>query len=194
MDEREKEKKLKKRKIESTVAKQNNVYLNKLKQSDRQRWCDKRRTTFKLAKSYMSEKEKDRKWKNLETLKCDKPIKFQLGSLMTNLISAEKSNDSENSYPLWAEMYSNMRELQPHTRGGIGSSDAEFLGISYTDPHALVNKVGEELTSTHLNKLEAVEIVHDSFDNASGKNKMVYFMEDGSIKKLSIEELVDQIY
>ena len=83
-----------------------------------------------------------------------------------------------------------MRELQPHKRGGIGSSDAEFLGISYTNPHALVNKVGEELTSIHLNRPEAVEIVHDSFDNASGKNKMIYLMEDRSSKKLSIEELL----
>ena len=164
-----------------------------MKQSDRQQWCDKRRTTPKLTKSYVTEKEKDKKWKSLETLRCDKPIKFQLGNLMTNLTDIEKSNDSENS-PLWAEMFSNMRELQPHTRGGIGSTESEFLGIPYTDPHALVSKVGEKLTSAHLNKLEAVEIVHDIFDNASGKDKLIYFMKDGSSKKMSIEELSNQIY
>ena len=76
IDEAEAKEKEKKRKLESTVAEQNSLYLKKLKQSDKQQWCDKRRTTSNLTKSYVTEKEKDKKWKNLETLKCDKPVKF----------------------------------------------------------------------------------------------------------------------
>lgn len=87
-------------------------------------------------------------------------------------------------------MYSTMKEMQPFTRGGIGSKDAELIKILYADPHALTDRIGEKLTSSHLDKLEVVEIVHDHFDTADGKDKKIYFMADGSVKKLSIEELL----
>lgn len=47
---------------------------------------------------------------------------------MTNLpdIAAETSK-SEIPRPLWRTMHSNLREMLPFTREGIGSKDVEFL-------------------------------------------------------------------
>lgn len=62
--------------------------------------------------------------------------------------------------------------------------------LYYTDQHSLVDRVGEKLTVEHLNELEAVEIFYDCHDGAKKKEKLLYFTKDGSVKKMSIQELL----
>ncbi|KAK1404093.1 hypothetical protein POM88_003698 [Heracleum sosnowskyi] len=76
-----------------------------------------------------------------------------------------------------------------NSRGGIGHRDAEFLNIPHVDPYALT-EIGGILTSEHLNNLLAVDIVIDCHDGTEKKEKLLYFMRDGSVKILSIQDLL----
>lgn len=62
--------------------------------------------------------------------------------------------------------------------------------MSYDDPYALVDRIEDKLNAEHLNRLEFVEIVQDCFDGATDKEKMMYFMADGGVKKVVVEELL----
>ncbi|KAK1379443.1 hypothetical protein POM88_026187 [Heracleum sosnowskyi] len=97
--------------------------------------------------------------------------------------------DSQRSRALWLQMFSNLRKMTSNTRGGIGHRDAEFLNIPHVDPHALT-EIGGILTSEHLNNLLAVDIVIDCHDGTEKKEKLLYFMKDGSVKVLTIQELL----
>ncbi|KAK1364805.1 hypothetical protein POM88_040366 [Heracleum sosnowskyi] len=79
--------------------------------------------------------------------------------------------------------------MKNNSRGGIGHRDAEFLNIPHVDPHALP-EFGGILTSEHLNNLLAVDIVIDCHDGTEKKQKLLYFMKNGSVKILSIQDLL----
>ncbi|KAK1369592.1 hypothetical protein POM88_035684 [Heracleum sosnowskyi] len=79
--------------------------------------------------------------------------------------------------------------MSHNSRGGIGHMDAEFLNIPHVDPHALT-EIGGILTSEHLNNLLAIDIVIDCHDGTEKKEKLLYFMKDGSVKVMTIQELL----
>lgn len=74
--------------------------MNKLEKTHRLMWCDIGRPTYRLEKSYVTEKKENRKWKHIDSLNCDKPIRFQSGSLMSNHIAAMETTESEDPYPV----------------------------------------------------------------------------------------------
>ncbi|KAK1365979.1 hypothetical protein POM88_041540 [Heracleum sosnowskyi] len=76
-----------------------------------------------------------------------------------------------------------------NSRGGIGHRDAEYLNMPHVDPYALT-EIGGILTSEHLNNLLDVDIVIDCHDGTEKKEKLLYFMKDGSVKILSIQDLL----
>lgn len=65
----------------------------------------------------------------------------------------------------------------------IGHSEAEFSNLNYFYHYPLVDKIGENLVVAHLNRLEAVKIILDSFDGAKDK-EMLYFLKSGEMKIL----------
>ena len=75
--------------------------------------------------------------------------------------------------------YHKMKQMKPFTRGGIGHAEAEFPDLGLLHTNSLTNRIREVVTIAHLSKLEAVKIVHDGFDGAEVKDKMLYFIENG---------------
>ncbi|KAK1371387.1 hypothetical protein POM88_037479 [Heracleum sosnowskyi] len=177
------------REIRRTTDRDFNLYVQRLIRSNKLLWKNERRQQHKLELSYVLEKEKDKKWKHIDTVECNRPINFQPGGIMTNLSDAAETAGSQRFKALWTEMYSNLKQMPHNSRGGISHRDAEFINMSYVDPHALV-EIGGYLTSEHLNNLQAVDIVLDCHDGAEKKEKLIYFMKDGSVKRMSIQELL----
>ena len=93
------------------------------------------------------------------------------------------------SRTLWLRMFSNLKQLSSNSRGGIGHRDTEYLNMTYVDPYSLT-EIGGTLTSENLNNLLAVDIVIDCHDGFDKKEKLLYFMKDGSVKILSIQDLL----
>ncbi|KAK1379655.1 hypothetical protein POM88_026399 [Heracleum sosnowskyi] len=166
-----------------------NLYVQRLKLSNRRLWRNPSRRESLLERSYAFEKEKDKKWKHISTLRCNTPINFQNGGIITSASSVVDLSDIVRSKELWLRMFSNLKQLTSNSRGGIGHRDAEYLNMSYVDPYSLT-EIGGTLTSENLNNLLAVDIVIDCHDGIEKKEKLLYFMKDGSVKILSIQDLL----
>ncbi|KAK1394509.1 hypothetical protein POM88_013565 [Heracleum sosnowskyi] len=166
-----------------------NLYLQRLKVSNERKWRNSSRQESLLERSYAHEKEKYKKWKYISTLSCDTPINFQSGGIITSASSVVDLSDMARSKTLWLKMFSNLKQLSSNSRGGIGHRDGEYLNMSYVDPYSLT-EIGGTLTSENLNNLLAVDIVIDCHDGFEKKEKLLYFMKDGSVKILSIQDLL----
>ncbi|KAK1364445.1 hypothetical protein POM88_040006 [Heracleum sosnowskyi] len=166
-----------------------NLYLQRLKLSNGRKWRNSSRQESLLERSYVFEKEKDKKWKHISTLSCDTPINFQSGGIITSASSVVDLSDMARSKTLWLKMFSNLKQLSSNSRGGIGHRDGEYLNMSYVDPYSLT-EIGGTLTSENLNNLLAVDIVIDCHDGFEKKEKLLYFMKDGSVKILFIQDLL----
>ncbi|KAK1402214.1 hypothetical protein POM88_001819 [Heracleum sosnowskyi] len=166
-----------------------NLYLQRLKVSNERKWRNSSRQESLLERSYAHEKEKYKKWKHISTLSCDTPINFQSGGIITSSSSVVDLSDMARSKTLWLKMFSNLKQLSSNSRGGIGHRDGEYLNMSYVDPYSLT-EIGGTLTSENLNNLLAVDIVIDCHDGFEKKEKLLYFMKDGSVKILSIQDLL----
>ncbi|KAK1385769.1 hypothetical protein POM88_023504 [Heracleum sosnowskyi] len=166
-----------------------NLYVQRLKLSNRRVWRNSSRQESLLERSYAFEKEKDKKWKHISTLRCNTPINFQTGGIITSASSVVDLSDMVRSKALWLRMFSNLKQLTSNSRGGIGHRDAEYLNMSYVDPYSLT-EIGGTLTSENLNNLLDVDIVIDCHDGIEKKEKLLYFMKDGSVKILSIQDLL----
>ncbi|KAK1396951.1 hypothetical protein POM88_006814 [Heracleum sosnowskyi] len=150
------------RRITRSTNRDFQLYKKRLKISNKGLWRNARRQQPQLEKSYSYEKEKDKKWKHIDTLR---------------------------SKALWLQMFSNLRQMTNNSRGGIGHKDAEYLNTPHVDPYALT-EIGGILTSENLNNLLSVDIVIDCHDGSEKKEKLLYFMKDGSVKILSIQDLL----
>ncbi|KAK1379789.1 hypothetical protein POM88_026533 [Heracleum sosnowskyi] len=188
-EEVEKEEEVKRREITRTTNRDFNLYVQKLKNSNRRLWRNARRQQPQIERSYVLEKERDKKWKHIDTLRCDRPINFQFGGIITNVSSVVDFSGSQRSKALWLQMFSSLKQMPHNSRGGISHRDDEFLNLPYVDPHSLTD-IGGNLTSEHLNNLQVVDLVLDCHDGAEKKEKLLYFMKDGSVKKISIQELL----
>ncbi|KAK1402414.1 hypothetical protein POM88_002019 [Heracleum sosnowskyi] len=183
------EEEARRREITRRTSRDFNLYLQRLKLSNERKWRNPRRQESSLERSYAFEKEKDKKWKHISTLRCDTPINFQYGGIITSASSVVDLSDMVRSKALWLRMFSNLKQLSSNSRGGIGHRDAEYLNMSYVDPYSLTEIRGT-LTSKNLNNLIAVDIVIDCHDGFDKKEKLLYFMKDGSVKILSIQDLL----
>ncbi|KAK1384291.1 hypothetical protein POM88_022026 [Heracleum sosnowskyi] len=67
------------------------------------------------------------------------------------------------------------------THGGIGHPDAEIIpqATSY-DQACLTENLSDKVTQRHLDKLISVQMVYDVYDGNLPKEKLVYFLKDGS--------------
>ncbi|KAK1377273.1 hypothetical protein POM88_033466 [Heracleum sosnowskyi] len=183
------EEEARKREITRITNRGFNLYVHRLKLSNRRLWRNPSRQEPQLERSYAYEKEKDKKWKHISTLRCNTPINFQNGGIITNASSVIDLSDMVRSKELWLRMFSNLKQLTSNSRGGIGHRDAEYLNMSYVDPYSLT-EIGGTLTSENLNNLLSVDIVIDCHDGSEKKEKLMYFMRDGSVKILSIQDLL----
>ncbi|KAK1360233.1 hypothetical protein POM88_044707 [Heracleum sosnowskyi] len=166
-----------------------NLYVQRLKLSNRRKRRNPSRQESSVERIYAFEKEKDKKWKHISTLSCDTLINFQSGGIITNTSSVVDLSGMVRSKALWLKMFSNLKQLTSNSRGGIGHRDAEYINMSYVDPYSLT-EIGGTLTSENLNNLLAVDIVIDCHDGFDKKEKLMYFMKDGSVKILSIQDLL----
>ncbi|KAK1367763.1 hypothetical protein POM88_033855 [Heracleum sosnowskyi] len=183
------EEEARRREITRRTSRDFNLYLQRLKLSNERKWRNPSRQESSLERSYAFEKEKDKKWKHISTLRCDTLINFQSGGIITSASSVVDLSDMVRSKALWLKMFSNMKQLSSNSRGGIGHRDAKYLNMSYVDPYSLT-EIGGTLTSENLNNLLAVDIVIDCHDGFDKKEKLLYFMKDGSVKILSIQDLL----
>ena len=73
-------------------------YKAKIINSNKSQWIAKSGKIHNLERSYSSQKEKDRKWKNINSLSCGKPIKFKSGgdmsSISNSIMKASKDHSS----------------------------------------------------------------------------------------------------
>ena len=60
----------------------------------------------------------------------------------------------------------------------------------FTNPCPLTATPDEVLTLDHLTRIEFVEIVHDKQDGIGKKEKMIYFLDNGTTRVLSVENLL----
>ncbi|KAK1372998.1 hypothetical protein POM88_029191 [Heracleum sosnowskyi] len=185
----EEEEEVRRRRIIKSTDEDFQLYKQRLKISNKGLWRNVRRIQPYLQKSYAYEKEKDKKWKHISTLRCDTPINFQSGGIITSASSVVDLSDMVESKALWLRILSNLKQLTNNSRGGIGHRDAEYLNMPYLDPYSLT-EIGGTLTSKHLNNLLVVDIVIDCHDGFEKKEKLLYFMKDGSVKILSIQDLL----
>ncbi|KAK1357004.1 hypothetical protein POM88_050260 [Heracleum sosnowskyi] len=183
------EEEARRREITRRTSRDFNLYLQRLKLSNERKWRNPSRQESSLERSYAFEKEKDKKWKHISTLRCDTLINFQYGGIITSASSVVDLSDMVRSKALWLRMFSNLKQLSSNSRGGIGHRDAEYLNMSYVDPYSLT-EIGGTLTSENLNNLLVVDIVIDCHDGFEKKEKLLYFMKDGSVKILSIQDLL----
>ncbi|KAK1394261.1 hypothetical protein POM88_013317 [Heracleum sosnowskyi] len=123
------------------------------------------------------------------TRSTNRDFNLYSGGIITNASSVVDLSGMVRSKALWLKMFSNLKQLTSNSRGGIGHRDAEYLNMSYVDPYSLTEIVGT-LTSENLNNLLAVDIVIDCHDGFDKKEKLMYFMKDGSVKILSIQDLL----
>ncbi|KAL6498282.1 hypothetical protein OROGR_028679 [Orobanche gracilis] len=61
---------------------------------------------------------------------------------------------------------------------------------SARDPALLVDKLGEELSQKHLDKLISVHLIIDMHDGPKPKQKMLYFLEYGKVYKITEHDLL----
>ncbi|KAK1368040.1 hypothetical protein POM88_034132 [Heracleum sosnowskyi] len=183
------EEEARRREITRRTSRDFNLYLQRLKLANERKWRNPSRQESSLERSYAFEKEKDKKWKHISTLRCDTLINFQSGGIITSASSVVDLSGMVRSKALWLRMFSNLKQLSSNSRGGIGHRDAEYLNMSNVDPYSLT-EIGGTLTSENLNNLLAVDIVIDCHDGSDKKEKLLYFMKDGSVKILSIQDLL----
>ena len=75
---------------------------------------------------------------------------------------------------------------------GLGSKDLskQHVSLRLDDANTKIHNLDEELTQAHLDKLIAVSLIEDLFDGKEPKQKMLYFMKDGRVLKVSEEDLL----
>lgn len=57
--------------------------------------------------------------------------------------------------------------------------------MSLGDPYLLTDQCGEVLIQKHLDRFILVQVIIDLFDEDGTKQKLIYFLEDGKVFKLS---------
>ncbi|KAK1368062.1 hypothetical protein POM88_034154 [Heracleum sosnowskyi] len=139
--------------------------------------------------SHNKEVDEEEEDKRRRITRCDRPINFQAGGIITSASSVVDFSESVRSKSLLLQMFSNLRKMANNSRGGIGHRDAEYLNTPHVDPYALT-EIGGNLTSENLNNLLSVDIEIDCHDSSEKKEKLFYYMKDGSVKILSIQDLL----
>ena len=71
-----------------------------------------------------------------------------------------------------------LRLIEHHNKGGIGSRQIRFGKLAFIDPCPLTENLEEVLTSVHLNKVEFVEVVNDTQDGDEKKQYIICFLDE----------------
>ena len=101
-----------------------------------------------------------------------------------------------------------LRLIEHHNKGGIGSRQIRFGKLAFIDPCPITENPEEVLTSVHLNKVEFVEVVNDTQDGDEKKQYIICFLDDAwnhqsfiyggfvdqNYKGIEIHSLSSQVY
>ena len=108
--------------------------------------------------------------------------------------------------PTYWMMNQRSQAIGTRSKGGLGSKEMQRNLTNITkrssDPHPLVDRVGEEVTQKHLNKLISAQLILKpvkSKDHTKGKGLMtrevlkdflLYFLDDGTVKWMDMDTLM----
>lgn len=119
-------------------------------------------------------------------------VNFVSDGRVSNLIDTSVSHTSSQSRYIWEEMATkNSSALVPVTTGGLGHHETKWYhGTPNVDHEKLTDKMSDQVTQKHLDKIVSVQIVVDVHDRSKPKEQMLYFLKDGPMHKLTKQNLL----
>ena len=112
----------------------------------------------------------------------------------------------KNEEPSYWRMSQRSQAIGTKSKGGLGSREMQRSLTNVTklrpDPHPLVDRVGEEVTQKHLNKLISAQLILKPVkirEYVSGRGMMtkevlkdflLYFLADGTVKWMEMDTLL----
>ncbi|KAL8101171.1 hypothetical protein AgCh_033160 [Apium graveolens] len=90
----------------------------------------------------------------------------------------------------WVEYNEKLKLIKSRTRSGIGHSNMEILRYDLLDINTLTENLGERISPSHLEKVEAVKIVHRKINDNNAREEILYFFKDGKVKNFTIQQLL----
>ena len=105
-------------------------------------------------------------------------------------ISEQEDVDKSIKKPSWVEYNEKLKLVKSRTRGGIGHSDMEILRSDLLDTNTLTENLGERISPSHLEKVEAVKIVCRKINDNDVREEILYFFRDGKVKSFTLQQLL----
>jgi len=105
-------------------------------------------------------------------------------------ISEQEDVDKSIKKPSWVEYNEKLKLVKSRTRGGIGHSDMEILRSDLLDTNTLTENLGERISPSHLEKVEAVKIVHRKINDNDVREEILYFFRDGKVKSFTLQHFL----
>ncbi|KAL8103414.1 hypothetical protein AgCh_027836 [Apium graveolens] len=141
-------------------------YLQRVLKSKRELWHKTEGKTDDLSSNYAPFGKKNRRWKDIHE-DVDKSIKK----------------------PSWVVYNEKLKLIKSRTRGGIGHSSMEILESDLLDTDTLIENLGERISPSHLEKVEAMKIVHRKINDNDVREEILPDHKDVSLSFVLIDDL-----
>ncbi|KAL8107977.1 hypothetical protein AgCh_024405 [Apium graveolens] len=134
----------------------------------------------------------DRRWKDIHTFDYPKGFKHVefVSAGLRDSISEQEDIDKSIMKLSWVKYNEKLKLIKSRTRGGIGHSNMEILRSDPLDTNTLIENLGERISPSHLEKVEAVKIVHRKIHDNNVREEILYFFRDGKVKSFTLKQLL----
>ncbi|KAL8102550.1 hypothetical protein AgCh_027165 [Apium graveolens] len=145
-----------------------------------------------LSTSYAPLSKKDKRWKDIYTFDYPKGFKHVefVSAGLRDSISEQEDVDKSIKKPSWIEYNEKLKLIKTRTRGGIGHSEMEVLRSDLLDTNTMTDNLGERISPSHLEKVEAVKIVYRKINDNDVREEILYFLRDGKVKCFTLQQLL----
>ena len=167
-------------------------YLQRVLKSKRELWHKAEGKTDDLSSSYVPLGKKNRRWKDIHVFNYSKGFKHVefVSAGLRDSISEQEDVDKSIKKPSWVVYNEKLKLIKSRTRGGIGHSSMEILESDLLDIDTLTENLGERISPSHLEKVEAVKIVHRKINDNDVREEILYFFRDGKVKSFTLQQLL----
>jgi len=118
-------------------------------------------------------------------------IKSELGGNLKFSFKRAEDTESEkvggSDQLLWIEQAKRFKAQKSTVKSGLGVDKGQlYMGeeVSFAEPNSLLDHPGDFLSQKHLDKLEYVYLVKDTFTGDGDSDVLLYFLTNGRVLKL----------
>ncbi|KAL8097904.1 hypothetical protein AgCh_030861 [Apium graveolens] len=156
-------------------------YEQRILNSRRELWQKIRGKIHDLSIGYAPFSKKDKRWKDVYIFSYPKEFKHIefVSARLRDSISEQEDIDKSIKKPSWKEHNEKLKLIKTRTRGGIDHPGMETLRSDLLDIDIMTDNLGERITPSHLEKVEAVKIVYRKINFGDVREEFLYFLRDG---------------